>query len=169
MKNLLALTIALTVAAAAQDKEITLIAPGGIRAAIVQMIPAFEKKSGYKVKATFGSGLGTKKQVAEGGAFDVPVVTCDTREQAIAIAKAGQESTEAMLAKYEQLTTTINDKGHPSCANSRISYLVVNEREDFGLAHAANGDLMHIWVVHGAASRGEFWFIYAQSDPQTIA
>jgi len=78
MKNLLALTIALTVAAAAQNtegaKEITLIAPGGIRAAIEQMIPTFEKKSGYKVKATFGSGLGTKKQVAEGGAFDVPVV-----------------------------------------------------------------------------------------------
>ena len=38
------------------------------------MIPAFEKKTGYKVKATFGSGLGTKKQVAEGGAFDLPIV-----------------------------------------------------------------------------------------------
>lgn len=77
MKNLLALTIAaLTFAAGAtaQDKEVTLIAPGGIRAAIEQMIPAFEKKSGYTVKATFGSGLGTKKQVADGGAFDVPVV-----------------------------------------------------------------------------------------------
>ena len=77
MKNLLALTIAtvaVTVGATAQDKEVTLIAPGGIRAAVEQMIPAFEKKSGYKVKATFGSGLGTKKQVAEGGAFDVPIV-----------------------------------------------------------------------------------------------
>src|SRR5579863_5196002 len=77
MKNLLALaiaTIALSVGASAQDKEITLIAPGGIRAAVEQMIPAFEKKTGYKVKATFGSGLGTKKQVAEGGAFDLPIV-----------------------------------------------------------------------------------------------
>jgi molybdate transport system substrate-binding protein len=78
MKNLLALTLA-TVAftglkANAQDKEVTLIAPGGIRAAVEQIIPAFERKSGYKVKATFGSGLGTKKQVAEGGAFDVPIV-----------------------------------------------------------------------------------------------
>jgi hypothetical protein len=50
----------------------------------------------------------------------------------------------------------------------------VNEREDLGLAHSANGDLLHIWVVHvwvvhGAAARGEFWFIYAQSDPQAIA
>ncbi len=54
--------------------EVSLIAPGGIRAAIEQLIPGFERKSGYKVKATFGSGLGTKRQVARGEAFDVPVV-----------------------------------------------------------------------------------------------
>jgi hypothetical protein len=98
-----------------------------------------------------------------------PVVTCGAREQAVAITKAGQESSQAMLAKYQQLATTINDKGDPSCANSRISSLVVNEREDLGLAHSASEDLMHIWVVDGAASQGEFWFIHAQSDPQAIA
>src|SRR5437763_14545167 len=54
--------------------EVTLIAPGGIRAAVEQMIPAFEKKTGHKVKATFGSGLGTKRQVAAGEPFDVPIV-----------------------------------------------------------------------------------------------
>jgi molybdate transport system substrate-binding protein len=54
--------------------DITLIAPGGIRAAVEQMIPAFEKKTGHKVKATFGSGLGTKAQVAKGEPFDVPIV-----------------------------------------------------------------------------------------------
>jgi molybdate transport system substrate-binding protein len=57
-----------------QTKEVTLIAPGGIRAAVEQLIPGFESKTGYKVKATFGSGLGTKKQVAAGEAFDVPIV-----------------------------------------------------------------------------------------------
>src|SRR5712691_2413405 len=31
--------------------EVTLIAPGGIRAAVEQMIPAFERQSGHKVKA----------------------------------------------------------------------------------------------------------------------
>src|SRR5690348_13900177 len=56
------------------QKEITLIAPGGVREAIEQLIPGFEQKTGYKVKATFGSGLGTKRQVARGEAFDVPVV-----------------------------------------------------------------------------------------------
>lgn len=80
MKSSLALTLAalaLTVGATAQDKpakEVTLIASGGIRAAIEKMIPAFEEKSGYKVQATFASALVTKKQVAEGAAFDVPIV-----------------------------------------------------------------------------------------------
>ena len=60
--------------ARAQSKEITLIAPGGIRAAIEQLIPGFERKTGNKVKATFGSGLGTKHQVASGEDFDVPIV-----------------------------------------------------------------------------------------------
>jgi molybdate transport system substrate-binding protein len=39
-----------------------------------QLIPEFEKKTGYKVKPTIGSGLGTKKQVVQGEAFDVPIV-----------------------------------------------------------------------------------------------
>ncbi len=56
------------------QSEVTLIAPGGIRAAVEQLIPGFEKKTGIKVKATFGSGLGTKKQVASGEPFDVPIV-----------------------------------------------------------------------------------------------
>jgi molybdate transport system substrate-binding protein len=54
--------------------EITLVAPGGIRAAIVQLIPGFEQKTGHKVKPTFGSGLGTKQQVVRGDMFDVVIV-----------------------------------------------------------------------------------------------
>ena len=59
---------------AARAAELTLIAPGGIRAAVDQMIPAFEKATGHKVRATFGSGGGTKNQVIKGERFDVPVV-----------------------------------------------------------------------------------------------
>ncbi|HEY7300029.1 MAG TPA: substrate-binding domain-containing protein [Xanthobacteraceae bacterium] len=66
-----ALVVAANCASAA---EVTLIAPGGIRAAINQMIPGFERKTGNTVKATFGSGGGTKGRVIKGEAFDVPVV-----------------------------------------------------------------------------------------------
>jgi molybdate transport system substrate-binding protein len=54
--------------------EITLIAPGGIRAAVQQMIPDFERRTGHTVKATFGSGGGTKERVVKGEAFEVPIV-----------------------------------------------------------------------------------------------
>jgi molybdate transport system substrate-binding protein len=58
-----------------QDQvQVTLVAPGGIRAAIEQLIPGFEKQTGHRVKATFGSGGGTKQQVIRGERFDVPVV-----------------------------------------------------------------------------------------------
>jgi len=61
-------------APAATADEVTLVAPGGIRAAIEKLIPEFERKTGHKVKATFGSGGGTKQQVVRGEPFDVPIV-----------------------------------------------------------------------------------------------
>src|SRR5260221_10712752 len=54
--------------------EVTLVAPGGIRAAIEKLIPEFERRTGHKVRATFGSGGGTRQQVVRGEPFDVPIV-----------------------------------------------------------------------------------------------
>lgn len=69
-----AVLAALCVPSAVCADEITLVAPGGIQAAVVQLIPGFERATGHTVKATFGSGLGTKRQVAAGDPFDVPIV-----------------------------------------------------------------------------------------------
>src|SRR3954454_4430848 len=77
MKHLIAAAVlASTISAPAivGADEITLVAPGGIQAAIEQLIPGFERATGHIVKPTFGSGLGTKKQVADGAPFDVPIV-----------------------------------------------------------------------------------------------
>jgi molybdate transport system substrate-binding protein len=59
---------------APRASEVTLIGPGGIRAAGQQLISAFEKATGHKVTATFGSGGGTKDRVIRGEPFDVPIV-----------------------------------------------------------------------------------------------
>ncbi len=67
-------TVLCVSSAARAQTEVTLIAPGGIRAPIEQLIPGFEKMTGYKVNATFGSGGGTKQQVIRGDVFDVPIV-----------------------------------------------------------------------------------------------
>jgi molybdate transport system substrate-binding protein len=77
MKYLLmsaAAAIVVATAPVARAAEITLIGPGGIRAAASQLIADFEKKSGHTVKATFGSGGGTKTRVIKGEPFDVPIV-----------------------------------------------------------------------------------------------
>jgi molybdate transport system substrate-binding protein len=54
--------------------EVTVIAPGDMRAVLDQFSPGFESKTGNKVKATIGSGLATKKRVVQGDAFDVVIV-----------------------------------------------------------------------------------------------
>jgi molybdate transport system substrate-binding protein len=77
MKYLLSsavLALAVTSSTCANAVELTLIAPGGIRAAVNQMLPDFERKTGNTVKATFGSGGGTKERVVKGEPFDVPIV-----------------------------------------------------------------------------------------------
>jgi molybdate transport system substrate-binding protein len=63
----------LSISAAAQT-EITVIGPGGVRAAVEKLIPGFEAKTGYKVKGTYGSGGGTHAQVVKGDVFDVVIV-----------------------------------------------------------------------------------------------
>jgi molybdate transport system substrate-binding protein len=85
MKNslLLAAVLALVLGSAhgAQAQtEITLIGPGGVRAAVTKLIPGFEAKTGNKVKGTFGSGLGTKAQVIKGDVFDVTIVQPPLKE-----------------------------------------------------------------------------------------
>jgi len=63
-----------TCPAALAQQDITIIAPGGAVPPVKALIPGFERNTGYKVKLTSGSGLGTKKQIAAGGSFDVSVL-----------------------------------------------------------------------------------------------
>ena len=78
MKNRLAVTAAALVllcplVSRAQD-AVTLIAPGGMRCAVDQLSPDFERSTGHAIKATIGSGGGTHQQIVRGEAFDVPIV-----------------------------------------------------------------------------------------------
>jgi molybdate transport system substrate-binding protein len=75
LSTALGVALALSASLCAQaQSETTLIAPGGIRAPLEELIPRYEMKTGQKVKATYGSGGGTRKQVLNGEGFDVPVI-----------------------------------------------------------------------------------------------
>ena len=56
------------------QEEITFLAPRPVQGPIGKLIKQFEATTNYKVRATWDSGLGTKKLVAEGKQQDVSVM-----------------------------------------------------------------------------------------------
>src|SRR6266513_1032123 len=69
----IALAFGLSSGARAQS-EITLLSPNPIKETIDRLVADFQAKTGTKVKITYGSGVGTRKTVAEGGAQDVTLL-----------------------------------------------------------------------------------------------
>src|SRR3954465_5922526 len=103
MQRLL-IAVLTAVCACAHADEITLIAPGGIRAPLQKLIPDFERMTGHTVKATFGSGNGTKKQVMSGEAFDVPIVQPPFEKVAAAGDSSGISKTnKQILSNWHKL------------------------------------------------------------------
>src|SRR5687767_14658543 len=56
------------------QSEVTLLAPSPITEQLEKLIKGFEGRTNYKVNATWGSGLGTKQQVAKGEGQDVSIM-----------------------------------------------------------------------------------------------
>ncbi len=68
-----ALVLGISPSAQAQQ-EITLLVPGPTKVALDKLLPEFESKTGYMVKVTYGTSMGTREQVVRGEVFDVPVM-----------------------------------------------------------------------------------------------
>jgi molybdate transport system substrate-binding protein len=56
------------------QNEIAVIISGNAKPALDQLIPAFEHKTGYKVKITYTSAAAARKQAIQGDEFDVPIL-----------------------------------------------------------------------------------------------
>ena len=79
MKYLLSSALALILVlgnsyGALAQSEVTFLAPSPIREQLETLIKSFESKTNYKVNAAWGSGLGTKEQVAKGEGQDVSIM-----------------------------------------------------------------------------------------------
>jgi molybdate transport system substrate-binding protein len=68
-----ALLMSISPAARAQT-EVTILVPNPFRSAMDKVAPGFDGKSGYKLKVTYGRGLGTRDQAAKGDPFDVFII-----------------------------------------------------------------------------------------------
>jgi len=70
---LIAIVLGISGSARAQS-EITLLSPNPIKETIDKLVSNSETKSGTKVAITYGTGVGTRKTVASGGALDVTLL-----------------------------------------------------------------------------------------------
>jgi molybdate transport system substrate-binding protein len=68
-----ALLLGISLTAHAQT-EVTLLVPNPFRRSVDELVPGFESKTGYKLKVTYGKGLGTRRQVSRGEIFDVSIL-----------------------------------------------------------------------------------------------
>jgi len=68
-----ALALAFSSNAKAQS-EVTLLSPDPIKATVDKLVESFEAKTGTQVKVTYGTGVSTRKTVANGQALDVSLL-----------------------------------------------------------------------------------------------
>ena len=87
------------------QNEITLIAPGGIRDALEQIIPNYERKTGRKVKATFGSGLGTNRSSVSSEPEALRAFRFDASQTDAAIRWAGDHTWQERAEVLTQVLT----------------------------------------------------------------
>jgi len=70
---LVALALSVASSACAQTR-VTLLTPDPIKGVIDQLVKQFEAKAGIRVQTSYGTGVGTRKTVSEGGALDVTLL-----------------------------------------------------------------------------------------------
>ena len=75
MKTLLILGAAILGTASAHAAELRVLASNGVKAALEELAPAFERETGHRLALEFGVANVLKRKIDEGAAFDVAILT----------------------------------------------------------------------------------------------
>jgi molybdate transport system substrate-binding protein len=82
-------------AAGAQAAELKIYASTAVKAVLEELGPQFEKATGDKLVVTFGLSAAVKKQIDEGAAFDVAILTLTLTN---GLARAGEIDPASRIA-----------------------------------------------------------------------
>ena len=69
-----AFALGIASSARAQTTRVTLLSPDPLKKEVDAIVQSFEKKTGYQVQESYGTGVTTRKTVGEGGALDVTLL-----------------------------------------------------------------------------------------------
>jgi molybdate transport system substrate-binding protein len=145
----------------AQD-EIALLGPNIIDTPIKEIIPAFEAKSGHKVKATFGPVVATKDQIIRGDQVDVALVEVPYDAEVI---KSGNvvPGSAITLASVSIGVAVHKSAPHPDISSADAVKRMLLAAQSISYPDASNGAAAGIAVVEVLKSLG----IAEQMQPKT--
>ena len=74
-RTIIGVAVMLPLSATIDAAEIKVLASNGVKAALEELAPAFERESGHKLNIQFGVAVPLKRQIEGGAAFDLAILT----------------------------------------------------------------------------------------------
>ena len=114
-------------AGAAAQTRITLLSPDPLKREVDTIVQNFEKKTGIKVQESYGTGVGTRRTVQEGGALDVTLLFAPFDEAL----KTGNvdKSTQTVVARVRLAIAVKDSAQKPDISNAAaVKKLLLNAK-----------------------------------------
>jgi len=107
--------------------RITLLTPDPLRGEVDKIVHNFEMKTGYRVQESYGTGVGSRKTVSEGGALDVTLLFAPFDEAL----KTGNvdKSTQTVVARVRLALAVHEGSPTPDISNAAaVKKLLLNAK-----------------------------------------
>lgn len=118
--------LGISTSAGAQTR-ITLLSPDPLKREVDKIVQDFEMKTGIKVQESYGTGVGTRRTVQEGGALDVTLLFAPFDEAL----KTGNvdKSTQTVVARVRLAIAVKNGAPKPDLSNAAaVKKLLLNAK-----------------------------------------
>lgn len=99
------------------------------------------------------------------GGFNGYYFICDSQEQATAIAQAGKDGADAVMAKFREYYALKNEKGESACGYQQLpGAWQVGERIEFGpIKYGKDNHPATAWILHIGNADMALWMLYADT------
>ena len=126
-------------ASAHAQARVTLLAPDPLRREVDAVVKKFEMKTGNTVQESWGTGVGTRRTVAEGGALDVTLLFAPFDEAL----KTGNvdKSTQTVVARVRLAIAVKAGTSKPDISNAAAVRKMLLDAKSLGTVDPAQGSV----------------------------
>jgi molybdate transport system substrate-binding protein len=144
MKNVMlliaivAVVFGISVSAGAQTR-ITLLSPDPLKREVDEIVHNFEMKTGIRVQESYGTGVGTRRTVQEGGALDVTLLFAPFDDAL----KTGNvdKSTQTVVARVRLAIAVKDNAAKPDLSNAAAAKKLLLNAKSLATVDPAQGSV----------------------------